>query len=134
MLALLYFFCSVVSGNWVGDIGVQTARVVLIPLAMFGIAFFLRWNGWTRDRRVQRRWLDATAVVDTVMLKALEDAKLPISVVRTVETVGSRKSLRPFRHLVRSRSGSDLTEEQLDMILHAARTARYEDPRRSAHS
>jgi hypothetical protein len=95
---------------------------VIMTIAAVGAltgSFFLRRRGIIRDDLEDTQWLrDTSAVIDDDVIKALEEAKIPVSIVRAVRTVGDQPTLLDFRMSLQEQCGPQLTNEQLDTILH----------------
>jgi hypothetical protein len=98
--------------------------VTIVSLAVLTGSFFLRWYGFTRDRDRDRQWLNARAVVDQDVVDALEEAKMPVAIVRAVREVGDQPTLRRFRLQLKKQCGPELSNDQLETILHYTRTSR----------
>jgi hypothetical protein len=96
----------------------------ITSLAVLAGSFFLRWYGFTRDRDRDRQWLNARAVVDQDVVDALEEAKMPVAIVRAVREVGDQPTLRRFRLQLKKQCGPELSNDQLETILHYTRTSR----------
>jgi hypothetical protein len=104
---------------------VPTAIVATIAsLAVLVLSFFLRRHGHAIDRRYERQWLNGRAVVDPDVLKALEQEKMPVSIVRAVRQVGNQPTLRGFRLQLKKQCGPELSSDQLATILQYARASR----------
>lgn len=117
---------AIVGAIWAWNSQMRTNAIIMtvIALALLAGSFFLRWRGFTLDRMYDRQWLNGRAVVDDSVINGLREAKMPVAIVRAVNSVGSQPTLRRFRLYLKKACGPELTSEQLETILHYTRASR----------